>query len=492
MVRNATSALLLAILLPGAGLLVPAAGFAQESEEGSETPAEAPSAETPTEAPSETPDEAPAEPAADDATATEEPDGAETPAAEGDPEPVVSDPEPVVSEETPETTEPTDDAPLATPAPEGAETGRALGRQPETEASEASEASGDEPTAEASASAGAAGEGEGEDGEAGTADRLAAANPTVEGINWSMPTTLGFSMTARTLDPGAQFTYDPTFSMSLALAPRYILPVKGLTVGALQRFSLELTDSNLTAGDRQIWPSDLRLDLTYTLPWKPGGVMFIGAARLLLPTSQISIGANRYAGPGGTVIAMRSFPVLGGLIVGGQFLYNYWFSGSNVTRPRGGEILCSDGLGNSTDSCLNVTANPNHTLGAGIFITLIPFDRAQINFSLYGQWLKDAPLADACTHSSVVTPDGMSHCIEDGSRTKWNTINTLSLGFGYDVMSYMTLSFTYNALSFFPDSDGSFENFLWNENSSFSLSLQFRPAGLAGELRKEPEAEDDE
>ncbi|MEM1283230.1 MAG: hypothetical protein AAGG81_06720 [Chlamydiota bacterium] len=57
------------------------------------------------------------------------------------------------------------------------------------------------------------------------------------------------------------------------------------------------------------------------------------------------------------------------------------------------------------------------------------------------------------------------------------------MGFSYDVLPYMTVGFSYSTLAFYPDSDGGLENFFYNENSQFSLSLQFRPSALANQLR---------
>ena len=61
------------------------------------------------------------------------------------------------------------------------------------------------------------------------------------------------------------------------------------------------------------------------------------------------------------------------------------------------------------------------------------------------------------------------------------------LSASYDIKPWFTTTLNYNTLSFFPDSDGSFENFFYNENTTVSLTFTLRIDGLYASVRTPPE-----
>lgn len=396
-------------------------------------------------------------------------DPTEAPAAdEGDPEPQPSAPAPSVAEDLAASEDEVDG-----PAPAAAGEGAAAG--------------------------GAAGEAE--EGEEGAAGRLAAANPTVEGINWSMPTNLGISSTLRTFAPGAQTTYNPTVTFNFGIRPRYMLPVPGLSVGANIGGSIELTQSDFADGANSVWFNDPQIDLTYTLPVRPAGFIITGSPIVRIPISEISQRSDHYLGLGGRVLVLHPVPVASGLILGAGVSYNGWISGSNVGSTEGGDAPTAgipgaragancrvQGAGPNglveSNNCAGGLANIAGTLSAGVFGTLVVAGKLQLSasFTWIGNHARD--LAD------VRLPDGQ--VLEDNSDTKWRHLTSFGLSVGYDVLPYLTTTVGYSTLAFHPDSDGTVENMLWNENSVVSLSFQFRPAALAGQIQAANAAEEAE
>lgn len=202
------------------------------------------------------------------------------PVAEPEPEvsEPVAEPEPEVSEPEPEVS---DDAAggLGTASPEDQ-------TQDDLQAAEA-EVSVDETAAAAD---GAAEEGE-EGGTLSAAERLASVTGG-QGANWTFPVSWSNNLSVDSMRPQHRPTYNPFFSMTFSVAPRYILtPV--VSIGARMSLDIEMTDSNLTPEGRDLEWGDLQLDTTFAVPWRPGGLTIAPAIALRLPTSQLSHGSDR-------------------------------------------------------------------------------------------------------------------------------------------------------------------------------------------------------
>lgn len=468
-----------AALVWGAGLLLTAPAFAQAEEEL----------------------EAPA--AADEAA----PDAPDAPVAE--PEPEVSDePEPEVSEPEPEVSdggadelgraaaEPTVDEDLAE-----ATTETTVGRR-ETAEQRRRRLRDEEGNLE----------------EASAENRLASANPTA-GLPWSMSIVYTNTITARTLRPNGQLTYNPYWNMTLSVRPRWNF-TPALSLGLRQDVDLELTDAGLGTNyanpvnqNNQIYWQDTRIDVTYS-QGLGAGMLFIPSMQVRLPTSPFSRGANRILGLAPSALLMRPSPTesAGTWIPGVQLGYVYWITSSNIGDP----MRRDDGsvpdeteeyiVGNARTSsrcaatgsqgavpdggdCEDGTSTGQHQLALTLFNTWVPGGGVNVSVFYSGIWLKGAPLQTACLDSEqVVTASGEMLCVEDGSDTKWRIFGQFGISVGYDLTPYLTATLSYSTLAVHPDSDGNgIENPIWNENTTLGLSFQFRPSALAAKLRTDRE-----
>ena len=335
------------------------------------------------------------------------------------------------------------------------------------------------------ATAGETGVESGGAGEPSTADRLAQANPN-SGLPWALPINFSQNLSVWTLSKSVGLTYNPTYSWSFSVRPRWNF-ANGLSVGVRQDLDIEWTQSDITTDNRQLWWGDTQLDATYTLPWKPAGIMVIPSFLLSAGVSPISRGADRYLGPGGRLLALRPIGVLGGLILGGGVSYTYWIGKHNGGVSPETAFPCQR-AGSSQANCGSLGGNTpiRHVASAGIFGTLIPTAGWQINLSFTAIYNKGDRLDDACIGMAdgVVHEDGMDLCLGDNSPNRhWRTITSFAFSVGYDVTSYMTLSLGYSTLAFYPDSEGHNENPFYNENSQLSLTLQFRVDGMVVALK---------
>lgn len=421
-----------------------------------------------------------------------------------EPEPEVSEPEPEVSEPEPEVSdggadelgraaaEPTVDDDIAEATEEGRETRRERRR--------------------------ARREGDGEEGEGPSLDeasaenRLAAANPTA-GLPWSMPTVYTNTITARTLRPNGQLTYNPYWNMTLSVRPRWNF-TPALSVGARLDMDFELTDSGLatayanpTNGNHELYLQDLRFDLTYS-QGLGAGFSLTPSFQIRLPTSAFSRGADRILGTQGSLMLMRPIQKLGVIIPGLVFSYLYWFQTSNVSDPMRrddgsvpdevDEVVVGDARTSARcaatgsqgaipdgGDCEDGTSNGQHQLALTAFTTIVPGKGFNVSMFYAAIWLRGAPLGTACLDSEqVVTASGDSLCLGDGSDTKWRIFGQFGFSVGYDITPYLTATLSYSTLAIHPDSDGNgIENPIWNENTTLGLSFQLRPSALAVKLR---------
>jgi len=446
-------------------------------------------------------------------------------APDAEPEPEVSDEEPLdeqIEEELDEEAEEADDpgepggrGPAQDPLPEDptpepgpnivheAEVGGSLGQTVSTPddavlSDEVVEEAAEEAAAEETRAdvAEEIADGETSENEASTADRLAQANPN-SGLPWALPITWTQSLSAGTLSRGRDLTYNPTYAWNFTAVPRWNFD-NGLSLGLLQSVDIELTQSDFTTGERQLWWGDTRLDATYTLPWKPGGTLIIPSLLISAPTSLISRAAGRYLGLGGRLLLIKPIPILGGLILGGGVSYTGWiagsYGGSRPDSPFRCNVVNENNSGDSNSADCPIVGGPTnvqHVLSAGLFGTLIPAAGWQINLSITGIWNIAAGTGTDC-----VNIDSGLVCLDDNSPSHVRTLTSFGFSFGYDITTYMTLSLGYSTLAFHPDSEGEeseglpIENPFYNENSQLTLSLQFRVDGLVvHRMAKNAEAE---
>lgn len=418
-------------------------------------------------------------PGADDAASAESSAAsAESSVAEG-----LAEPEPEVSDEV--------EAPRQAVQPSGVEesgaeeSGAALGQAAPTvdEDLEAAVAEGEPATG-----GGAAAEGEEEGGS--TADRLAQAVPNA-GLPWSMPITAGYNMSTRTLNRGAQLTYSPFMQLSLNAAFRWNFG-KGLLAGIVQGMNYELSTNQGTvnAGFTQPqtidWP-DTRLDITYTLPWKPLGVGVTTQLALFLPTSKFSRASNRALGLSPLLFVVKAFPVMQGLLVNGLWRYTGWTGDvTPVYSPNSSDrMTTADGR----DVLANTGSMPiRHSNSAFLSVTLLPYPGFAASLSYGGVWLRRERPPGVTFDDSVVSASGEPYELAPGDEENRFILHNFTASISYDFTSYLTLGFSYDSFTQWYDDRGKVRHPFHDENTVFRFTLQFRPDFLTASLRASRDA----
>ena len=82
------------------------------------------------------------------------------------------------------------------------------------------------------------------------ASRAQSVNPTAEGLNWEVPVSFAQSFNLRGFRRDSQLTYDPTYTWTLSVSPRWNVRER-VSIGARQDATLELTESDVTTRQRQ-------------------------------------------------------------------------------------------------------------------------------------------------------------------------------------------------------------------------------------------------
>ena len=125
------------------------------------------------------------------------------------------------------------------------------------------------------------------------------------------------SVSAISLDKGAELTYNPTWAMSLELAPRYWFG-KVLYVGANLDFTREITndDSSTYRGETWVGNLDLRVGASKWATIPGAEIDLSGTLDFILPTSKIANAQTLLFGVIPGLRLSRHFDVLSGLDVG--------------------------------------------------------------------------------------------------------------------------------------------------------------------------------
>ncbi len=118
----------------------------------------------------------------------------------------------------------------------------------------------------------------------------------------------------RTMRPGGELTYDPYYNLELQLAPRW-WPTDDWYVSGRFSVSQELTHSNVTTREDELWPSDTRVRTgTPSLVTIPGAEINVSAgAEMVFPTSKPSQARTLNLATGVLVGLSRKFSVMKGL-----------------------------------------------------------------------------------------------------------------------------------------------------------------------------------
>lgn len=324
-----------------------------------------------------------------------------------------------------------------------------------------------------------------------TAERIAAPNPTTEGVPWTLPIFWAQSTTVNSFNRDNQLTPSTSYVWWFTLAPRWLFSDE-LSIGAAETFSFEWTSAAQEefnrAGfySRQVYWEDLRLDTQYIIPKRPGGVMFVTAFDLRLPTSEFSRSRDRYFSPGVRFTAQKSFKVLQGLQLGLTSAFWGWFAGSNVVLGPDDVFPCrvapAPGGGGSsiaTDTCYGAAAATQYSTRLTLFTTFVPVDRLALGLMYTAIWGKAYDLAVGC----VPTLTGEVCLDDDSANNRWRTFSNFRAVVGYDFTPYFSGGLSYDTWAQQPDSDGGRENPIYNENTRLIFTLTLRVDGMYASVR---------
>ena len=301
-------------------------------------------------------------------------------------------------------------------------------------------------------------------------------------LRWSFPVLWDQTITVNSFNEDSQLTYDPSYIWWFTFRPRYELR-DDLSVGAQFGFSYEWTNTPAADFNRpgfyggEVFWEDVRLDVTYTLPWNPGEVHFEIGFNLRLPASKLSRARERILSPGVDLDVSRRFDVLKGLVLTGHAEYWGWFAKSNVATVDFNQYPCRlapGGGGPLLDNCVGENAAIRHWIAAAFAVTLEPVKRFRLGTGFTGLWGKGFPLAEACTETLTGEV-----CVGDNSaNSRWNTFANFSFFLSYDIASYLRTIVAYDTWSQQPDSDGDRENVFYNENTRIVISFELRLQNL--------------
>lgn len=403
----------------------------------------------------------------------------------------LAEPEPEVSDEEAEAAQEAEEA--------RGESGTALGQAAPMEPTVADDLS--EAAAESSApTQGGPTSSEGQQGAAtapaegegtSTSDRLQQAVPNA-GLPWSMPITAGYAVSTRAFNPGAQLTHSPFHQLSLNAAFRWNFG-GGLLAGIIQGMNYELSTNQgtLNAGFTQPqtidWP-DTRLDVTYTIPWKPLGIGITGQVAFFLPTSKFSRASNRALGISPLLFMVKGFPVMEGLLVTGLWRYTGWTGDLQaVESPFNDQCTMT-----TLDSQICHTgANPiRHSNSAFLSVTLLPISQLAISLSYGGVWLRREH-ASAATFDpgAVVTTNGEGLHLGESNTENRFILHNFTASVTYDFTSYLTLGISYDSFTQWYNDRGNVRQPFHDENTVLRFTLQFRPDFYAADRRASAAAE---
>lgn len=390
--------------------------------------------------------------------------GEELESPDADPEPEVSEPE------APETTEPVEETSSGLASPEEAAEGSV-----EEAGDEAAEEPAEEPAEEEEAPSGP--------------EPLPWRNTF---FTWTNQAT--FNSFLR----DAQLSYNPVYQQSFSLAPRWYIGPMTQIRGSLS-LSLEITDTDGNALNRDPQIGDPTLSLLHLIPWE--GFIFMPSVRLAFPVSKSSQAAQRYFQAGAGLTLVRIIPEVANLTLAGVFRYSRWFAGSNVVRvgapqpdrcggPAPPVTTGADPAPQITTAfCdqLGTTSAASDIILAGISATMTPVGGFSINLSAFLYTLHGFGLAPWTSEPGQVLTreDNDPIVIEDGSPSHWRNFTYISIAVAYQFTPWLNMSLgiqnSGNVASAW-NPDGSVRNPLFTPDTQVFLSATFGVDTIYNEL----------
>lgn len=259
-------------------------------------------------------------------------------------------------------------------------------------------------------------------------DALATADaPTSAGPFRGSAFTYRNSVSAITLDKGAELTYNPTWAMIFDLAPRYWFG-DVLYVGASIDFTREITndDSSTYRGETWLGNLDLRLGASRWVRIPGAEIDISGTLDFILPTSKIANAQTLIFAVAPGLRFNRHFDVLAGLDLGYSVKLTksfHRFTTGETESPRiptcgsspgGCDPFLSDGvrnvswrLSNSFDASISFTDWLSFSASVGIFTGFL-YDAVKADSVSYSTQ-KDTTTRTALVYDLGVTVTPLSY-----------------------------------------------------------------------------------
>ncbi|MBX3272694.1 MAG: hypothetical protein KF729_20705 [Sandaracinaceae bacterium] len=248
---------------------------------------------------------------------------------------------------------------------------------------------------------------------------------------------------------GSQLSYNPTWEMLFSAVPRWY-PGTGGFLRAIVGMRLEVTDDDSNALNREPLLNDILID--YVHPFSLGdGYILMPSLRVSIPTSRLSLAAQRYLQLGAQLTAIKIIPEAGNLTLALLGRYAYWFAGSNVVQtddpqpdrcPAGPQIDTGAGAGIAdpglfTCGQFGTGSSFAHTLLAGLSATATPIGAFSINLSAFLFITHGYGLAPAYVDVATSEEPLM---IADGSPSHWQNFTFISVSVAYQFEPWLNMS----------------------------------------------------
>lgn len=284
----------------------------------------------------------------------------------------------------------------------------------------------------------------------------------------------GSSLSANTLAPDAGISYNPTFSTSFRIRPRYYL-TNQLYLALDQSLSIELTDTDIRARNREPVLSDTLLDLiwagAYATDLGFGGLSLTPGLRVQAPLSIASRAQTMILGIGPSLLALAPInDVMSGWVLGASGRWLHYFSRSNVPENENNQY-CVGSFDSVTGTCTGGFADggeddPNRQLLGNsvvhdrlifaLFSSLSFVPNATFDLSFAWVWDFGYGLADARV-PVMSEPDG-ELVIADQSDTHLRLLTSFSVGFSYTFEPWINASLSLNTFQGEFQADGDRSN----------------------------------
>ncbi len=286
------------------------------------------------------------------------------------------------------------------------------------------------------------------------------------------------SVTTWTFDPNAALSYDPTYSQTFSLRPRWYL-AESISLRLREDLAIELTDSDETTRNHDPVFSDLELAIVNsTLVTLPGEIAIGAGVTAFAPISIESRNANLVLGLEGYVSATRVITeVLSGLTVEAYGGLRYNFHSKNVPTTESDIYRVPFTASAAAHEPLDQLGAPSTSIlvgTLGLSLSLALNDYVSLGVDYEGQWAHGRPLAVACTSpETVIVADSEQLCLADASATKLRATTYLALGVGVTPLSWLYLwgGIVSSTSQLAPD--GSYYNPFDNPSTSVSITAIF-------------------